>query len=203
MVSIGECEMNKDGLQILLNDKLLKKASHMGLEERDTLMKQMCEYHNKHSLNEDVMVAIEEMSELTQVLSKIKREKIDKKDIWLSEEIADVRLCMYEVAKFVFDLPMDVLQENTAERVKKDMQKGTNDVAVTAMGRMGKLSHKFSLIINREKHFSNKSLIKSISKVNASMLELINEYDIDFEVVKYIEDIKMDRTRERLKNGTN
>lgn len=197
--------MDRSKLQILLNDRLLNKTEHICGETRDKIMKDMHDFHNKHGIYEDVIVAMEEMAELIQVLSKVKRGKMGKDDIGVMEEIADVRLCMYEIAMFVFDLPMETLNDRTSLLISKDFGPSgyTYDAAVVAMSRMSNLSHKLGHIISGKKRFSNKSLLKGISKVNASMLALIAEYDIDLEKIRHIEDIKMERTKERLKNGTN
>lgn len=194
--------MNRDKLQILLNDRLLNKAEHISDDDKNKTMQKMHDFHMAHEAHEDVIVAIEEMAELTQILSKLKRGKIDKTDIGLAEEIADVRLCMYEISKFVFGLSMEALNVYTSMQVVKDAD-NKYDSTVIAMSRMGKLSHELALIVSGKKGLSDNNLMKSISKVNASMLRLLAVYDIDLEIIRHIEDIKMERTKERLKNGTN
>lgn len=193
--------MERDKLQILLNDKLLSKTSHIDDEDKCRVMLKMHRYHKTHEKHEDVMIAIEEMAELTQVLSKVKRGKLEEKDIAVMEEIADVRVCLHEIAYYVFDLSPVALDIVHSIYVEKD-KNNQGDAAITAMKRMSKLSNTLSkIIINNGAHSKDK-LIKKIVKVEVSMLHLIDVYGLDYEWIKYIEDIKMERTKERLKNKT-
>ena len=113
-------KMNHDKLQILLNDKILNKAEHITDEEKHKRMCKMHAYHKAHEKYEDVMIAIEEMAELIQVLSKIKRGKMKSSDISIMEEIADVRLCMDEIANYVFDTSTESLDVISRKQIIKE-----------------------------------------------------------------------------------
>lgn len=189
--------MDRSKLQILLNDKVLNKTPHIEDEEKDKTMRK---FHKKHENYEDVIIAIEEMAELTQVLSKIKRGKTDATNISIIEEIADVRLCMYQIAHYVFDMSADSMNIVRSVCIEKD-ENDKRDATIIAMKRMSRLSNRLSKIIDK-KDYSKSKLMHSIAKVEASMLWLIDYYELDYEKVRYVEDIKMERTKERLKNGT-
>jgi hypothetical protein len=184
--------------------KIDNKVSHMPKAEKECLMKRMHEYHELHSPGEDVMIAIEEMAELTQVLSKLKRGKIESDDISLIEEVADVKCSLNEIARYAFGLEKSdkAFDEKAIKTAKaKDEHKERDEIFV-AMSRMAKLSNRLSKLLYGKKSISNDELSKYILDVKSSISGIIERYNLDVNKIKYIEDVKMDRTRERLKNGT-
>lgn len=186
--------MDRDKLQILLNDKMLKKASHIDVNEKNKMFQKIYESCQRHKGYEDIMAAIEEMAELTQVLSKLERGKIKLDDIGIIEEIADVRLSMHQIRYSVFNVLMscdDVAMESCC---KKDKSTKSDKAIITAMKRMSKLSNELSKTI-LGKDCSKSKVMNSIVKVEASIAYVICDYALNEEAIRYVEDIKIEREK--------
>lgn len=211
--------MDREKLESLVKKREHDKVKHISRSEADKLMKKMHDYHDNHFKGGDVMIAIEEMAELTQVLSKLIRGKITKDDIGLLEEIVDVKCGLYEIGRNVFHLGFMnyLLDDDYNEEDMKLLGKKLgdmfgddySDLIFMAMKRMSKLQNKLSETLYHhttgnasfDLNFRVK-FYKLIMEVDKDISDIIFYFDLDKEKMKYIVDVKMERTRERVKNGT-
>lgn len=195
--------MDREKLEKMVNKKQKDKEKHYSLEKERNIMQGIHAYHQKHFVMEDVLVAVEEMAELTQVLSKIMRKKMSTEDIGILEEIVDVMLATDEAVLYVFDIKEETLQENKTYYATKDLSK-TKDCIMLLIKRMTRCQSLLCEAIKCKGIVSNSKkskLAKAIAKVQVSIDEFINYYDIDKERLKYIKDVKLERGKERIKKG--
>lgn len=241
--------MNHDQLTERLKNKLQTKEKHISSDNKQKIMQL---FHNYYVLRneplQDIIIAIEEIGELTQVISKLLRQKMEPTDIAIAEEITDVKLCIYELAQNVFKMStydtkkLDAawidqkLMKSCIQETARNFSKVSNhdlyktyeerekhktdshidvqslyDISLKMLHTLSKLSLQLTKILTSDepsknedsyKHTCNK-IEKQIQHVNKSLVKLTKTYQIDMEVIRYIEDIKMERTENRIQNNNN
>lgn len=196
--------MERGKLQLLLSQKISNNEKHHTMDEVNTTMHDLHEYYMNKNPHEDIILCVEEMAELTQVLSKIKRGNVQTDDISLYEEVADVLFCLYEITHFVFYVPSNIPDMDEKIKLIVDHDKSmlnNRDIIILTMSRLANLSRNLIHYIGEDINNLSYNLIDTIIMTNASVISLINEYSLDMEKINYIKDIKLERTQERIKNN--
>lgn len=199
--------MDKNALTILLNDKLLNHAPHIDIDIKNNLSQKLSSYYKNHynGFPMNVIVTIEEMSELTQNISKIMREKMQEEDIGVAEEICDVNVCLWQIAVYDFNLSWDdieIIKEKVIEHdeyMASKSEKDKTNVYLKALRRMSKLSVNLVDTLISDENMDDTELTNLIAHVLASASELSTMCKIDEEKLLYIQDIKLERLEQRLK----
>ena len=84
-------------LEKKLNEKLKGKKDHYSKEDYVVHNELFHKKHTAHNSYEDMIICAEEMSELTQNISKVIRGKRNPNDTEFLEEIADVQFCLKQL----------------------------------------------------------------------------------------------------------
>lgn len=84
-------------LEKKLNEKLKGKKDHYSKEDYAAHNELFHKKHTTHNNYEDMIICAEEMSELTQNISKVIRGKMNPNDTEFLEEIADVQFCLKQL----------------------------------------------------------------------------------------------------------
>lgn len=118
--------MNIYGLKARLQAKMKHKDKHLSKEERDSIHRAYIQYHKAH--NEDVIysIAMEELAELTQQLSKILRGKEQFNNIALLEEMADVEICIDNLKMLMNtdNEQLEYIKDIKMQRISENIEKG-------------------------------------------------------------------------------
>ena len=190
---------------VLLNKLIYKngnKEEHMSSPERTKILQtgsiKLQPNHN------DIAVAIEEISELVQLLTKILRGRqyVSDLELELMEEIADVKISLEvfscRFCKELDDIETDSLLVYTADSNKYDNNYTINVAIKIVLTELLKLSNSLALYFD---YFSSDWVYKDIIAIYKELNGLIKKLNLDIEKIKYIEDIKLERISARIRNG--
>ena len=188
--------MNKERLVAKLGEKLQNTPEHI----TDDQIKEILYLRNKNSESYEgdpaliPTITIEEMSELLQVLSKIRRGLLQRNAIELYEEIVDVWICIYDLYAYVFKID-DQMRVPSIEKLKGKVPKSF-DPALAIMQHVGLATMGLVHCINA-KVTSGDMVELYIATLEDSIYDLILAYDLDVDKLLYVYDIKLERVYER------
>ena len=193
--------MDRKVLEDALNHKYDNNVRHMIGDERDKIFKAGSE--KLQDGERDFAAAIEEMCELSQLLTKIIRGCSTSEDLELElmEEIADVRITL-EILHYRFKFKKSELivsAQNMYSIVIYDRQCAPNDTIFNALTELSKLIYLCAF----RSSCTNYLVKEYFVHVYAEIYGLISKFNINEKKLRYIEDIKLERIRDRLKNGEN
>ena len=194
--------MDRKVLEDALNHKYDNNIGNMTDDERDKILKAASE--KLQDGERDFAAAIEEMCELSQLLTKIIRGRSTSEDLELElmEEIADVRITL-EILHYRFRFKKSELivsAQNMYSIIIYDRQCAPNDTIFNALTELSKLIYLFSAF---RSSCTNYLVKEYFVRVYAEIYGLISKFNINEKKLRYIEDIKLERIRDRLKNGEN
>ena len=191
----------------LLNKLIYKngnKEEHMSLQQRKEILQTGS---IKLQPNQrDVAVAIEEISELVQLFTKVLRgrQSVSNLELELMEEIADVRISLETFScrfnKDIEDIETDSLLIYTADNNKYDNSYTIYVAIKIVLTELLKLSNSLALSLYFD-YFSSDWVYKDIIAIYKELNGLIKKLNLDIEKIKYIEDIKLERISARIRNG--
>lgn len=188
--------MNKERFAAKLGEKLQNTPEHL----TDDQIKEILYLRNKNSESYEgdpaliPTITIEEMSELLQVLSKIRRGLLPRNAIELYEEIVDVWICIYDLYVYVFKIN-DQMRVPSIEKLKDKVPKSF-DPALAIMQHVGLATMGLVHCINA-KVTSGDMVELYIATLEDSIYDLILAYDLDVDKLLYVYDIKLERVYER------
>ena len=193
--------MDRKVLEDALNHKYDNNIGNMTDDERDKILKVTSE--KLQDGERDFAAAIEEMCELSQLLTKIIRGRSTSEDLELElmEEIADVRITL-EILHYRFRFKKSELivsAQNMYSIIIYDRQCAPNDTIFNALTELSKLIYLCAF----RSSCTNYLVKEYFVRVYAEIYGLISKFNINEKKLRYIEDIKLERIRDRLKNGEN
>lgn len=189
----------------LLNKLIYKngnKEEHMSLQQRKEILQTGSVKLQPNQ--RDIAVAIEEISELIQLFTKVLRGRQSTNNIKLElmEEIADVKISLETFScrfgKELEDIETDSLLIYTADNNKYDNSYTINAAIKIVLTELLKLSNSLALYFD---YFSSDWVYKDIIAIYKELNGLIKKLNLDIEKIKYIEDIKLERISARIRNG--
>lgn len=191
--------MNQEKLTILLNDKKLNKCSHYTESEKNQTALDF--YHKlNHAKDISLTTVVEKISELTQILNRIKRKSVSTKSINLIEEIADVRLCFREInCRFSItatNKPFDSLTKDHSCELEIENASSNNNLDVLLMKYLSEITVDLCRHICDQKELTN--ITEKINKANLAIKCLIESYGLSMNDILYIEDIKIEDTNNKI-----
>ena len=191
----------------LLNKLIYKngnKEEHMSLQQHKEILQTGS---IKLQPNQrDVAVAIEEISELVQLFTKILRgrQSVSNLELELMEEISDVKISLETFScrfnKDIEDIETDSLLVYTADNNKYDNSYTIYVAIKIVLIELLKLSNSLALSLYFD-YFSSDWVYKDIIAIYKELNGLIKKLNLDIEKIKYIEDIKLERVSARIRNG--
>jgi hypothetical protein len=193
--------MKKELLQELVNERMKHNIPHKTENDKRFAVSLCTNYNECKHHNIQIVIAIEEISELIQQLSKLKRGKIDGEDISLIEEIGDVDLSLYFIIVGFCYYSSEVFDINFM-RPATQFDIGDNDVVFTAISSLLELSSELSSILLNERDIEDLTTYRVLSKIAFAykcIRSVMLYYQVDTEKVFYCEDIKLERDVERCK----
>lgn len=118
--------MNIYALKSRLEAKIKNKDKHLSKEERDTIHRAYIDYHTIHNKDAIYSIAMEELAELTQQLSKVLRLKAEFNNTALLEEMADVEICIenLKVLMKTDNEQLEYIKDIKMQRIQEKIKKG-------------------------------------------------------------------------------
>ena len=136
-----------------------------------------------------LVIAMEEMAELSEVITSNALTKVDY--IHTAEEIADVMIAA-EIIQCICDIPTKELKK--PNRIKKH-------VLITSVRNLSKAQQNISKYIRWHKNGYSKA-VEALNLINNTIPGLMSLFKIKKKDISKIMDIKAERLRQRMENGT-
>lgn len=201
--------MEKELLLEEIEKRKNTKTKHKTKEEKKELYERIYRAARENDRKSDILIGIEECAELTQCITKICRKRMNQTDIAVYEEMSDVKMALNEIVSEIFKVKDDE-KEKIIKEAKKSFICDKDSLEQNLLYDLQKISMelvKTNLILSltekdnpNVKAWLKDSVVLATANVMTGIEALRNKYEMDNEILEYIEDIKLDRFIQRQEN---
>lgn len=182
--------MDRETLSIKIEEELKNLEIDTALVEKSKVA-----FYETNKDTRTCIIAMEEMTELTQALISYLMEEIPSDDLNILEEVVDVRICLEEII-YGFKMNEEAILEKK-ESLRDSSKKSETETIFVCIREMAELSQILSKFLREKITRNDESILERLVIVDNLLDEIEEVFNLNKDVLQAIVNIKIKRNIER------